>query len=133
MAPCPTFTLELSIISKWFAKHIFTNLSFKITLRKTHVYIEVRWSWILKQFFYLGISNDDRTKIIVLPLFQLAKRLNSQNRNETQFINENWHKIYIWILVLPIGINEASTARKWLFYIISVPYKITDIQVPETL
>jgi hypothetical protein len=34
------------------------------------------------------IYNDDRTKIIVLPTFQIATRLNSQNRNETEFINE---------------------------------------------
>jgi len=41
--------------------------------------------------FYLGIWNDDRTKMIVLPSFQLATRLNSQNTNETVFIIERWH------------------------------------------
>jgi len=75
-------------MSKWLAKHISTKVSFNITIRKTHVYIEIRWTWILNQYFYLGIWNDDRTKIIVLPSFQLATRLNSQNTNETEFINE---------------------------------------------
>ena len=42
----------------------------------------------LKKCFFLGILNDDRTKMIVLPSFQLATRLNSQNTNETEFINE---------------------------------------------
>ena len=35
----------------------------------------------------LGIRNNDRTKMIVLPSFQVATRLNSQNTNETGFIN----------------------------------------------
>jgi len=35
----------------------------------------------------LGILNDDRTKIIAFPSFQLATQLNSQNTNETAFIN----------------------------------------------
>ena len=39
----------------------------------------------------LGIWNDDRTKMIVLPSFQLATRLNSQTTIETGFINEPWH------------------------------------------
>jgi len=39
----------------------------------------------------LGIWNDDRTKMIVLPTFQLATRLNSLNTNETEFIYVLWH------------------------------------------
>jgi len=34
---------------------------------------------------------NDHTKIIVLPSFQIATPLNSQNTNETEFINELWH------------------------------------------
>jgi len=30
----------------------------------------------------------DRTKMLVLPSFQLATQLHSQNTNETEFINE---------------------------------------------
>jgi len=36
-------------------------------------------------------------------------------------------------LVIPVGIIEVSTTRKRSFYFISVPYTITDLQVPETL
>ena len=46
MARCPTFTFHLSIMSKWLAKHISTKDSFKITIRKRHVYIEIGWPWI---------------------------------------------------------------------------------------
>ena len=40
------------------------------------------------QCFYLGTLNVDCTKIIVLPSFQFATRLNSQNTNENEFINQ---------------------------------------------
>jgi len=39
----------------------------------------------------LGIRNDDRTKMLVLLSFQFATRLNSQNTNESEFINELQH------------------------------------------
>ena len=76
---------------KWLAKHISNKVSFKITIRKRHVYIDIRWPWIWIQYFYLGIWIDDRTKKLVLPIFQHASRLNSQNRNETVFTNEFSH------------------------------------------
>ena len=37
------------------------------------------------------IWNDNRTLLMDLLLFQLATRLNTQNRNETGFINGLWH------------------------------------------
>jgi len=64
---------------------------FKITIRKRYVYIDIRWSGIWNLYFYLGIWNVNRTNITVLPSFQLATRLNSQNRNETEFIIEISH------------------------------------------
>jgi len=64
---------------------ISTKVSFKITIRKRHVYINIGWPWKWNQCFYLGIWNDDRTKMIVLRSFQLAIRLNSQNTNETEY------------------------------------------------
>jgi hypothetical protein len=76
---------------KMTCKHISTKITFKITPRKRYVYIDIGCTWISNQCFYLGIWNNDRTKMIVLPSFQLAKRLNSQNTNGTEFINELWH------------------------------------------
>ena len=70
---CPTFNFQLSKI-KWLDKHISTKVFFKITIRKRHVYIDIGWPWIWKKCFCLGIWNDDRTKMIVLPSFQLATR-----------------------------------------------------------
>ena len=63
-----------------------TQVSFKITIRKRHVYIDHRWPWKWNQYFYLGIWEDDRSKIIFLPSFQLVTQLNSQNRNETSLL-----------------------------------------------
>ena len=39
--------------SKWLAKHISTKVSFKFTIRKRHVYIDISWPWIWNQYFYL--------------------------------------------------------------------------------
>ena len=91
MARCPTISFQVSIMSKWLAKKISTNVSYKITIRKRKVYIDIGWPWIWNQCFYFAIWNDDRTKMIVLASFYLAKRLNSQTTNETEFINELWH------------------------------------------
>ena len=91
MSRCPTFNFQVSIMSKILAKHIITKVSFKITIRKRHVYIDILWPRKSNQYFYLGIWEDERSKIIFLPSFQLVTRLNSQNRNESRFINELWH------------------------------------------
>ena len=94
--------------AKLLAKHISTKVYFKYTIRKRHAYIYIGWPWIWNQYFCLGIWNDDHTKIIVLPSFQLVSRINSQNRNETEFINLLWH-IILW---LSIGI---SNLHNWSF------------------
>ena len=115
MSLCPTFTLQLSIVSKWLAKHISTKVSFKITIRKRHVFIDIRWPWKWNQYFYLGIWENERSKILFLPSFQLVSRLNSQNRNETNLLINYDTLIFIWILAFPIGIIQVSTPRKWSF------------------
>jgi len=81
MPRVPTFTFQLSTMSKWLAKHNSTKVSFKITIRKRHVYIDIRWHWKWNKYLYLGIWNDERTKIRFLPSFQFVTRLNSQNIN----------------------------------------------------
>ena len=45
----------------------------------------------MKPVFLMIILNYDRTEIIVLLSFQLPKRLNSQNRKESEFIKEAGH------------------------------------------
>ena len=69
------------------------KVSFEFPIRKRNVNIDIGWPWIWNQYLYLGIWNDDRTKIIDLPSFQLITRINSQNRTETEFINVHWHII----------------------------------------
>jgi len=113
MSRCPTLTFQLSIMSKCLAKHISTKDSFKMTNRKRHVCIDIRWIWKLNQYFYLRIWNDERSKIIFLPSFQLVTRLNTQNRIETSILMNSDTLICIWILVVPIGIIRVSTPRKW--------------------
>ena len=89
-------------------QNMSTKAFFKFTFRKGHVYFDIGWTWIWNQYFYLGIWNNDRTKIRVLPKFQLVTRINSQNRNETGFINVLWHII----LYMNIGI---SNCHNWSF------------------
>ena len=115
MSRCPTFTFQVSIMSKLLPKHIRTKVSFKITLRKRNVYMDIRLPWKWNQYFYLGIWEDERCKIIFLPSFQLVTQLNSKNRNETILLITSDTLICIWILAFPIGINQVSTPRKWSF------------------
>ena len=91
---------------KWLAKRISTKVSFKILLGKG---MFKTWPWIWNQYFYFVFWNDDRTKLIVLPSFQLAARLNSQNTYETVFHNEIW-KINLY---MNIGI---SNWHNWSYY-----------------
>ena len=114
MSCSPTLTFQLSIKSKWLAKHISTKVSFKITIREKHVYSDIRWPWKWKQYFHLGIWEDERTKIIFLPSFQLVTPLRSLNRNETSLLTNSDTLICIWILAFPIGIIQVSTPRKWI-------------------
>ena len=111
MSRCPTFTFHVSIKSKWLAKHIRTKVSFKINIRKRHVYLDIRWPWKRNQYFYLGIWEDERAKIIFLPSFQFVTRLNSQNSNETSLLMNSDTLICIWILAIPIDIIQISTSR----------------------
>ena len=132
MSRYPTFIFQLSIISIWLVKHIITKFSMKISIRKRHIYIDIRWPWIWNQYFCLGIWNDDRTKKIVLPSFQLATRLKSQNRNENDFINEGWlFNLYMNIWISNWHNWSFDPTKMNFFYFISVPYTITDLQVPE--
>jgi len=117
MSRCPTFTFHVSIMSKWLAEHISTKVSFKITIRKRHVYIDIRLPWKWNQYFYLGIWENERSKIISLPSFQFVTRLNSQNRNETRLLMNSDTLICMWILAFPIGIIQVSTPRKWSFFL----------------
>jgi len=105
-------------MSQWLAKHISTKVSFKITIRKRHVYIDIGGTWIRNQCFYLGIWNDDRTKMIVLPSFKLATRLNSQTQMKKCLLMNSYTLICLWISVFPFGIIEVSTSRNcfWLYF-----------------
>ena len=79
----------------------------------------------------MGIWEDERSKIIFLPSFQLVTRLNSQNRNEASLLMNSDTLICIWILAFPIGIILVSTPQKWsfLFYFSS----LHDYWLPTTL
>ena len=115
MSRCSTFNFQVSIVSKWLSKHISTNVSFKVTIRKRRVYIDIRWPWKWNRYFYLGIWEDERSRIIFLPSFRLITRLNSQNRNENILLMNNDSLICIWILAFPIGRIQVSTSRKLIF------------------
>ena len=90
MSRCPTFSFQYSIMSKWLRKHISTKVSFKITVRKRHVYIDIRWPWKWNQYFYLGIWEDEHSKIIFL-LFSARYTIKFTKEKWNKFINELWH------------------------------------------
>ena len=113
MSRCPTINFHLSIMSKWLAKLTSTKVSFRITIRKWHVYVDIRWPRIWSQYFYWELE----IMIVVLPSLQLPTRLHSQNTKETEFINELHTLFCIWILVFPIGIIEISTLHNCSFWI----------------
>ena len=115
MSRCPANNFQLSIMSKWLAKHISTNVSFKFTIRKRHVYVDIGWPWTWNQCFYLWIRNDDRTKMIVLTSFQFTKWLNLQSTNIKCLSMNFVTLICVSLLVFPIGIIEVSTLRKCCF------------------
>ena len=116
MSRCPTLTFHVSIITKWLAKHISNKVSFKINIRKRHIYIDIRWPWKWNQYFYLGVWEDERSKLIFLHSFQIVTRLNPQNRNETNLLMNSYTLICKWILAFPVGIIQVSTPRKWGFF-----------------
>ena len=131
MSRCPTFTFQVSIMSKWLAKHIRTKVSFKITIRKGHVHFDIRWPWKWNQYFYLENWEDEHSKIIFLYSFQLVTRLKSQNRNDTSLLMNFDTLICIWILAFPIGIIQFSTPRKWKFLLYFS--SLHDYWLPNTL
>ena len=69
----------------------------------------------MKPGFLFGNLRKERSKIILLPSFQLVTRLNWKNRNETILLMNSDTSICIWILAFPIGIIQVSTPRKWSF------------------
>ena len=119
MTRCPTINFQLSIMTKWLAKHINTRVSFNITPRKGHLYIDISLPWTWNQCPFLRIWNDDSTKMIDLPSFQLATRWNSETQMKLSLLMNSDSLICSWILVFPIGIIEFSTSRKcciWLYF-----------------
>jgi hypothetical protein len=115
MSRCLTNNFQFSIMSEWLAKQISTKVTFKITTRKRNVYIDIGWPWIRNQCFSLGIWNDDRTKMILLPAFHFVIRLYSQN-NETEFINKLWYIIFFMNIDISSWHNWCFDLTKMLFF-----------------
>ena len=69
----------------------------------------------MKPGFLFGNLSNERSKIILLPSYQLVTRLNSKNRNEKSLLMNSDTLICIWILAFPIGIIQVSTPWKWSF------------------
>ena len=85
MSRCPTINFQVSIMSKWLPKHISTKVSFKITTLKdmfTLTFVDLEYD---TSFSIWDIWNHDRTLMLDLLLFQLATRLNSYNKYETDW------------------------------------------------
>ena len=107
MSGCPTFTFQVSIMSKWLAIHISTKVSFEITIRKTHVYTGIRWPWKRNQYFYLGIW-DELSKIIFFAFFSARYTIKFTEQKWNKFINE------LWLINLYMNIS-ISNWHNWSF------------------
>jgi len=116
MSQYPTFNFQLSLESKWLVKHIITKVSFKITIGKRYVYIDIRWPWTWNQNFnwkfeiMIAINYD-------YALISFATRLNSQNRNETEFINDLSHVISYRNVRISNWDNWIYGPRIWGFWL----------------
>ena len=69
MSRCPTFTFQLAKVPKTLAKHISTNVSYKIILATdmfTLTYFCVEYENNISSWHTL---NNSRTKVIYMPLF----------------------------------------------------------------
>ena len=115
MSRCPTFTFQVSIMSKWLAKHIRTKVSFKITIRKRHVYIDIRWPWKWKQYFYLGIWEDERPKKIFL-LFSARFTIKFTEGKWNKFFNELWNIILYINISISNCHNSSFDSTKMKFF-----------------
>ena len=115
MSRCPTFTFQVSIISKWLTKHISTKVSFKITIRKRHVYIDIRWPWKWNHYFYLGIWEDERSKKIYL-LFSSRYTIKFTEEKWNKFINDLWHiNLYMNISISNWHITSFDSTKMKIF------------------
>jgi len=66
----------------------------------------------------VGIWINNRNKMIVLPSFQLATRLYSQNTNESSFMNELWHiNLYMNIGIVLVDRGSNCNDPGWPKYL----------------
>ena len=115
MSRCPTFTFQVSIMSKWLAKHISTTVSFKITIRKRHVYIDIGWPSKRNQYFYLEIWKDERTKIIFFAFISARYTIKFTEQKWNKFINEHCHINFYMNIGISNWHNSSFDSTKWKF------------------
>ena len=111
----PTFIFQLSLKSKWLAKHLSTKVSFKITIRKRHVCIDIRWPWKWNQYFYLGIWVDERSKKIFL-LFSDHYTIKFTEEKWNKFINQLWHINLYMNIKISNWYNSSFDSSKMKFF-----------------
>ena len=90
MSRCPTFTFQVSIMSKWLAKHITTKVSFKITIRKRDVYIH-SLTTKMKTVFLFGYLKIWTIYNSIFAFFSARYTINFTEQKWNKFINEFWH------------------------------------------
>ena len=116
MSRCPTFTFRFLIMSKWLAKHISTKVSLKITIRKRHVHIDIRWPSKWNQYFYLGIREDERSKIIFFAFFSGRYTIKFTELKWKNFINELWHINLYMNISISNWHNTSFVSTKMKFF-----------------
>jgi hypothetical protein len=74
----PNNHLSVRKVPKTLAKHISIKVSITLLLEKYMFIFDIRLRLCETSFSSWHISNDDRSEMIVLPLFQLSTPLNSE-------------------------------------------------------
>ena len=113
--------------AKWLPKHISIKVSFKITIRKRHIYMT-----------FVDIENENSNSIWEFEKMNVLKQYFCifSARYTFKFTEEKWKKFIneIWHINLYMNISNSNwhnlsfDSTIMNYYFISVPYTITDLQ-----
>ena len=101
MSRCPTFTFQVSIISKLLGKHICTIVSFKITIRK-----------YMFTLTFVDLENETSISIWVFEKMNVLKKLFLlfSTRYTIKLTEEKWNKFIneLWNINLYMNIRVTN-------------------------
>ena len=115
MSRCPTFTFQVSIMTKWLAKHISTKISLKITIRKgrftlTLVDLEYETSISIWEFEMMNVLND------IFDFISARYTIKFTEQKWNTFINGLWHINFYMNFGISNWHNSSFESTKLKFF-----------------